>query len=126
VSTSLDWIGSGIVLFHESSQSVLLLKREKDGLWSIPGGGKDPDEWPSKTAIRETEEETGISVLSPLVFVGSWKRFYVFGKKIPSKPGPSISNEHCLGGWFSIWGLPGPLYPDVLEQIHVAAKLLQK
>lgn len=47
---------------------VLLIRREDDGLWDVPGGGTESDETPQDTARRELAEETGlsVSVLHPL------------------------------------------------------------
>lgn len=42
--------------------SVLLTRRSDNGNWTMPGGAHDPGESLSMTAVRETLEETGISV----------------------------------------------------------------
>jgi ADP-ribose pyrophosphatase YjhB (NUDIX family) len=41
---------------------ILLVKEPGDGRWSIPGGWADVGEPPSKTAARETLEESGYRV----------------------------------------------------------------
>ena len=41
---------------------LLLTRRSDNGNWSIPGGAQDPGESLSRTAQRETLEETGILV----------------------------------------------------------------
>lgn len=41
---------------------VLLTRRVDNGSWTMPGGAMDPGESLSATAIRETLEETGITV----------------------------------------------------------------
>lgn len=41
---------------------VLLTCRSDNGNWSMPGGAHDPGESLSMTAVRETLEETGISI----------------------------------------------------------------
>ena len=41
---------------------VLLVQREDNGLWAIPGGGLMYGEWPQHAAIREVYEETGYRV----------------------------------------------------------------
>lgn len=41
---------------------VLLIERTDNRLWSIPGGAMEPGETISECAIRETREETGITV----------------------------------------------------------------
>lgn len=41
---------------------LLLTQRSDNGNWSMPGGAHDPGESLTHTAIRETVEETGITV----------------------------------------------------------------
>ena len=61
------WEGSGIVLV-DSAGRILLQQRddaqgpEGYGRWALPGGGREGDETPRDTAIRELEEETGLRV----------------------------------------------------------------
>jgi len=56
---------SGVVLINAKGQ-VLLQQRDDDlppegyGRWAIPGGGREGDETPRETAIREFEEETSV------------------------------------------------------------------
>ena len=47
-------------VMHDSK--VLLTQRTDNGNWTMPGGAMDPGESLSTTAVRETLEETGISV----------------------------------------------------------------
>ena len=42
--------------------AVLRTGRSDNGNWSMPGGAHDPGESLSMTAVRETLEETGITV----------------------------------------------------------------
>ena len=42
--------------------AVLLTERSDNGNWSMPGGAQDPGESLTATAIRETAEETGVTV----------------------------------------------------------------
>ena len=42
--------------------AVLLTCRSDNGNWSMPGGAHDPGESLSMTALRETQEETGITI----------------------------------------------------------------
>ncbi|MCX5042518.1 NUDIX domain-containing protein [Aldersonia sp. NBC_00410] len=48
--------------FVSRDGAVLLICRSDNGNWSMPGGAHDPGESLSHTAVRETEEETGITV----------------------------------------------------------------
>jgi 8-oxo-dGTP diphosphatase len=57
--------GSAVVLIDPEGR-VLLQQRDDDrgpagyGRWAIPGGGREGDESPRQTALREFEEETGV------------------------------------------------------------------
>lgn len=48
--------------FVRRGDEVLLIRRSDNGNWSMPGGGHDPGESLSRTAIRETAEETGVNI----------------------------------------------------------------
>jgi len=41
---------------------VLLIQRTDNGLWALPGGAQEFGEYIAETAVRETLEETGITV----------------------------------------------------------------
>lgn len=41
---------------------ILLIRRADDGCWAMPGGWVEPSETPADAAVRETEEETGLTV----------------------------------------------------------------
>lgn len=48
--------------FVTQDDAVLLICRSDNGNWSMPGGAHDPGESLSHTAVRETQEETGITI----------------------------------------------------------------
>lgn len=50
------------ITFNENRSKVLLIKRRDVLLWTLPGGGIEPNETPEQAAIRETMEETGFKV----------------------------------------------------------------
>jgi 8-oxo-dGTP pyrophosphatase MutT (NUDIX family) len=51
--------------------NILLIRRDDNGNWSMPGGAMDPGESMTACAIRETLEETGISI-EVTGLVGVW------------------------------------------------------
>lgn len=64
-------VGVGVVVMRNEKE-ILLLKRSGshgEGQWSLPGGHLEFGESPIDAAIRELEEETGIWVGRPDVFV---------------------------------------------------------
>ncbi|WP_216905881.1 NUDIX hydrolase [Nocardia noduli] len=48
--------------FIEQDGKILLICRSDNGNWSMPGGAHDPGESLSHTAVRETQEETGVDI----------------------------------------------------------------
>jgi len=53
---------SASVLVTDDAGAILLLQRTDTGLWTIPTGGLKKGETISQCAIRECEEETGLTV----------------------------------------------------------------
>jgi 8-oxo-dGTP pyrophosphatase MutT (NUDIX family) len=51
---------AGLILFTKSQPSQFLLLKHSDR-WDLPKGHAEPDESILQTALRETEEETGIA-----------------------------------------------------------------
>jgi 8-oxo-dGTP pyrophosphatase MutT (NUDIX family) len=51
------------VVFSPDRNQVLLMKREDFRVWSLPGGGIEPNESPEDAAVRETREETGYEIV---------------------------------------------------------------
>ncbi len=60
------------------------------GLWDLPGGGREGDETPEQTVLREVEEEFGLT-LDPACI--SWRRRY-----------PSVDHPGHHG-WFLVGSL---------------------
>ncbi len=54
-------IGVGVIVVRDDG-SVLLEKRADCGLWGLPGGRVDPGESLTEAAVREVQEETGLTV----------------------------------------------------------------
>jgi 8-oxo-dGTP pyrophosphatase MutT (NUDIX family) len=48
--------------FIRRDDTVLLICRSDNENWSMPGGAHDPGESLSRTAVRETQEETGVDI----------------------------------------------------------------
>ena len=71
-------------VIFDSDGRLLLQKRTDDGTWCFPCGYTDPDESPAETSVRETREETGLTVeVDELAGIHTRK---------PGEHGP-----HCLG-----------------------------
>ncbi|TRD22169.1 NUDIX domain-containing protein [Palleronia caenipelagi] len=66
-----SFIGAKVALLW-AGQIVTLLRDDRadipfPGLWDLPGGGREGNETPLETALRETREETGLRVSPNLV-----------------------------------------------------------
>lgn len=49
------------LLVTDESGAILLQRRRDTGQWALPGGAMDMGETPAECAIRECQEETGIT-----------------------------------------------------------------
>jgi 8-oxo-dGTP pyrophosphatase MutT (NUDIX family) len=54
-------VPSANVIVVNDQDEILLIQRTDNGNWAAPGGGMDPGESITDTAVRETLEETGIT-----------------------------------------------------------------
>jgi 8-oxo-dGTP pyrophosphatase MutT (NUDIX family) len=54
-------VPSANVIVVNDQGEILMIRRTDNGNWAVPGGGMDPGESLTGTAIRETQEETGIT-----------------------------------------------------------------
>lgn len=118
--------GSGFVLDH-ARERVLLLHHGRLNRWLQPGGHGEGELDPLRIALREIEEETGLSELSPL----GEGLFDVDVHGIPARPGepahlhldlryafvaspgaePRLSHESRDLRWFPLGAPPGDADP---------------
>ena len=63
-----DFCDPGYVLIFAFAQEKLLFTHHRERGWELPGGTREPDEWPIMTAMREVYEETGaeLSAIEPI------------------------------------------------------------
>jgi 8-oxo-dGTP pyrophosphatase MutT (NUDIX family) len=54
-------VPSANVIVVNDHGEILLIRRTDNGNWAVPGGGMDLGESITQTAVRETQEETGIT-----------------------------------------------------------------
>lgn len=58
----LSWTTGAFAVIQNEMGGVLWVKRTDKNVWNLPGGGSEKMEPPWKTAVRETQEETGLTV----------------------------------------------------------------
>jgi 8-oxo-dGTP diphosphatase len=100
----------------KDDQDRILLLREKDGSWELPGGGLEHGEDPKEALSREITEETGMQVAwiseFPVSFwsinkavessILKWFAFVVYEAKVARKFIPSLdSDESYEAKYFS-------------------------
>jgi 8-oxo-dGTP diphosphatase len=114
-------VGVGVLVVRDGL--FLFLKRagaHEGGTWCTPGGHIDYGETPVETAIRETKEETGITLaggkivgITNDVFEGT-PNHYVTLWVLPDAVGDEgvtlKEDESSEYGWFPIDALPSPLF----------------
>lgn len=109
-----DWTRIAAYVVCRDDAGRLLLTRltesgmPSDGMWTMPGGGMDWGETPLETAIRELDEETGLSAtIGPLVGVKS--RWFTAEESWRNKSG------HSLGLIYEAQRLEGELRTEFDE-----------
>jgi ADP-ribose pyrophosphatase YjhB (NUDIX family) len=92
--------------------------------WGIPGGWLNRGEAPAACALRELEEETGLSaVLGPIVYVSKENTPQHIGitYKATILPGEiNLNSEILAANWYFPDALPEPILPFVRESISAA------
>jgi 8-oxo-dGTP pyrophosphatase MutT (NUDIX family)/ubiquinone/menaquinone biosynthesis C-methylase UbiE len=129
-------VGANVAIFNDAGQ-VLLTRRQDNGLWCLPGGHMDLGETLDQTAMREAQEETGLTIqLEHLV--GLYSSYFAPGTFGPNSPARAILvalfRAHATGGdltlnaevtefgWFDPDHLPHDLIPQHVQRIHHAAQ----
>jgi 8-oxo-dGTP pyrophosphatase MutT (NUDIX family) len=128
-------VGANVAIFNAAGQ-VLLTRRQDNGLWCLPGGHVDLGESIDQTAIREAQEETGLSIQLERL-VGLYSSHYPAGTFGAESPAHSIlialfrarvtggalalNAEVTEFGWFNPDHLPEDLIPQHVQRIHHAA-----
>ena len=136
IGMSKNKSGANVILV-KNGKILLLLRSDKSrwmpGAYGPPGGHLDPGESPKQAAVRETYEESGITVKSSdlELLVQRTKHdfgmiyYYITDKFVGN--GVALSHEHkgfSWADWERIQELDTTFEPDVLDLIkkHLLAK----
>lgn len=60
--------GCGMILFDPNSEKILLARRKDTKTWATPGGKIEPGETPKQGVLRETKEESNVTVNSMICY----------------------------------------------------------
>jgi 8-oxo-dGTP diphosphatase len=114
-------VGVGVLVVRRGE--ILLIRRRGvhgDGTWSTPGGHLDYGESPEQCAVRETLEETGITVDRPEfrgvtndLFLGDSRHYvtlWIQALYVSGEPMLGAPDEMSEAGWFRLDALPSPLF----------------
>jgi NDP-mannose synthase len=105
----------------------LLLERQSDRTWNMPGGTLAPGELPAAAVVRELREELGVEVVpgpelarfDSLEADGRAVRHHVF---VPAFRRAEVGpREGQTMGWFQLGGLPAELSPIVERSLAGAS-----
>jgi 8-oxo-dGTP diphosphatase len=116
----------GVSCLVMKGDRFLLVKRanvSKSGYWKSPGGYMQFGETPEQTAIREIQEEIGLTIDDPKfrcitddVFEDEQKQFitiWMVAHYNGGEPKVTAPDEEAEVQWFNWQSLPSPLYLDL-------------
>jgi ADP-ribose pyrophosphatase YjhB (NUDIX family) len=108
-------------LLYDGAGRILLCHRRDTDVWNLPGGQVERGEAPWQAAIRETQEETGLSVsVERLVFVDERQErdelVFTFACEVTSGA-LTLNEEVDQLAWFALAELPANTAPRHAERI---------
>jgi ADP-ribose pyrophosphatase YjhB (NUDIX family) len=124
-------VGVTLVCFNREDD-VLLLRHVFHPItpWDLPGGWLEQDESPAECALRELQEETGLSVtLGPMVrltreMTPSHLGITFMGRLNEARPRPVLSSEILEARWFTADALPEKIRPGTRLAVESAVRQL--
>ena len=127
-------VPSANVIVVNDPGEILMIRRTDNGNWAVPGGGMDPGESITDAAVRETQEETGITcTITGLVGIYTNPRHVIrytsnnevrqeFSIVFTAKPVRGelrSSSESSQPQWVSPAAIPGlQMHPSMRQRIQ--------
>lgn len=121
------------VLAVDDAGRILLQRRRDTGQWALPMGKMELGETPTRCAVRETQEETGVLV-EPTGFLGVYsdpghivaysngevrQQYEVMLLARPVSGSPAANDEASAAGWFAPGELDGlDIHPTQRRQLR--------
>ena len=113
---------------------ILLIKREDNGLWAMPGGWTEVGETWAQSVERELREETGLACTAKQLLGvfdsrlwGSRSKYHFYNSlwlvEAPDDQDPTAGSETTDVGYFAEHDLPAELSPGHSRRIPMAFKL---
>ena len=126
-------IGVEVIVFNKQGH-ILLVRREDDRTWSLPGGWVESDETLERAAIREAREETGLkialrSLAAARVRRGGTIHLTYFAKRLSGSlknSKESIDVKYCVASTIHNWHADHELVVRHLLSCPISPKLKQK
>jgi 8-oxo-dGTP diphosphatase len=120
--------GSSCIVINQREE-VLLVLREDFRIWTLPGGGLEPNETWEQAAVRETLEETGYNVAiqqyvgeywRPQLSHGEGDIMHVFVARLTGGSSSQHDKESIDVRWFPVTALPKRMFRFAREHLHDA------
>jgi 8-oxo-dGTP pyrophosphatase MutT (NUDIX family) len=124
---------ANVIVVNDQGQ-ILMIRRTDNGNWAVPGGAMDLGESITDTAVRETEEETGITcTITGLTGIYTSPRHVIrytsndevrqeFSIVFTARPASGQlrpSSETAEPQWVSPQALPGlPMHPSMRQRLQ--------
>lgn len=117
----VSWTTAAFVVIQNEAGAVLWVKRTDNGLWNLPGGGSVKMEPPWETAVRETLEETGLTIAidgltGVYQFADRDTLDFVFTATMPSGT-LTTKVESTTFGWFQSGEEPKNRFESHVERV---------
>jgi 8-oxo-dGTP diphosphatase len=126
VSDDIPLYALGAMVYAERGDEILLLRRAGgtlSGQWYLPGGAVEAGESPEEGAIRELQEESGLTPAGELQLVGVY-RVWQYGRdwlhvsyRCPVDGEVVVSDEHHEAMWIKPEEMRAVITDEFIEDL---------